>query len=51
MKQKNLLVHDTSHGTANTKSESVYVLPLLKMPLPMTVYQASNGDLNAKNTK
>lgn len=50
-KQKNLFVHNTSYGTANTKSESVYILPRLKMPLPVTLYQAPDGDLEAENTK
>jgi hypothetical protein len=50
-KEKNLLVHNACYGTVNTNSESVYILPLLKMPLAVTVYQAPDGDLEAANTK
>ena len=44
----NLLVHNACHGAMNTKSESVCIIPSLKMPLRVTVYQTPDGGLGGQ---
>jgi hypothetical protein len=52
----NLHFHNTSHGTVNTKIGTkelmrVFVFPMLKMSLRVSVYKAPDWGFEAENTK
>jgi hypothetical protein len=50
-RKKNLHAYNTNHGTVNTKVATMMILRVLKMPLHVTMYWASDGDLEAENAK